>query len=86
MAMDPQAFRPAGAFEDDLDALVDELHATPPTNPAAPVLVAGDPEAESRKRREREGIPIPPALAEKIRGLCGRCGAPFVLQVPEVPG
>ena len=86
MAMDPQAFRPAGAFEDDLDALVDELHATPPTNPAEPVLVAGDPEAESRKRREREGIPIPPALAEKIRGICGRCGAPFVLQVPEVPG
>jgi len=40
---------------------------------------AGDPEAIARERRQREGVPIPPALAEKIRELCARCGVPYVL-------
>jgi LDH2 family malate/lactate/ureidoglycolate dehydrogenase len=79
LAIDPEAFRPAGAFEDDLDAAIDELHATPPVDPALPVLVAGDPEAASREKRLREGIPMPQPLVQKIRDICGRSGAPFVL-------
>jgi len=80
MAIDPKAFRPAGAFEDDLDAAIDVLHAAPPVDPALPVLVAGDPEAQSRERRLREGIPIPRALADKISAICERSGVPFVLK------
>ena len=79
MAIDPQAFRPEGAFEDDLDALIDELHQMPPADPALPVLVAGDPEALHQERRLREGIPIPQTLADKIRGVCQRCGVAFVM-------
>ncbi len=78
-AIDPKAFRPDGAFEDDLDAAIDVLRATPPADPALPVLIPGDPETESRERRSREGIPISPALAEKIRAICERCGVPFLL-------
>jgi len=73
LAIDPKAFRPEGAFEDDLDAVIDVLHATPP------VLVPGDPENAARARRLREGIPIPPGLAEKIRKICQRAGVPFLL-------
>ena len=80
LAIDPKAFRPDGAFEDDLDAVIDELHAVTPTDPALPVLVAGDPEALERETRAREGIPVPRALADKIRAVCGRCGVPFVLE------
>ena len=79
LALDPKAFRPEGAFEDDLDEVIDVLHATPPADPALPVLVAGDPEAAAREQRLREGIPIPAALAEDLRGVCQRCGAAFVL-------
>lgn len=79
MALDPKAFRPDGEFEDDLDEVIDVLHATPPIDPALPVLVAGDPEVASRAQRLREGIPIPDSLAEKLRGICERCGAPFLL-------
>jgi LDH2 family malate/lactate/ureidoglycolate dehydrogenase len=79
LALDPKAFRPEGEFEEDLDDVIDVLHQTPPVDPALPVLVAGDPEAAARERRLREGIPIPPALAEKLRGVCERCGAPFML-------
>lgn len=80
LALDPGAFRPEGAFEDDVDAIIDVLHATPAIDPDEPVLVAGDPEAAARARRLREGIPIPPALVDRIRAVCDRCGAAFVLE------
>lgn len=80
MAIDPKAFRPEGAFEDDLDAVIDVLHATPPVDPALPVLVPGDPERASRERRLREGIPLPQALIEKIKAICERSGVPFLLE------
>jgi LDH2 family malate/lactate/ureidoglycolate dehydrogenase len=80
LAIDPKAFRPEGAFEDDLDAVIDVFHETPPTDPAAPVLVAGDPETLSQEKRSREGIPIPPTLAGKIRVVCERCGVRYILE------
>lgn len=80
LALDPKVFRPEGAFENDLDEAIDVLHATAPVDPALPVLVAGDPEAAAREQRLREGIPIPPSLAQQLRGVCERCGAAFVLE------
>jgi len=79
LALDPKMFRPEGEFESDLDDVIDELHRTPPADPDLPVLVAGDPEAAAREQRLREGIPIPASLAEKIRGVCERSGAAFLL-------
>ena len=79
LAIDPRAFRPEGAFEEDLDAAIDVLHATPPVDPAAPVLVAGDRERASREMRLREGIPLPQSLLDKIRAICERSKVPFVL-------
>jgi LDH2 family malate/lactate/ureidoglycolate dehydrogenase len=79
LAIDPKVFRPEGAFEDDLDAVIDVLHATPAIDQAMPVLVPGDPEAQARERRLREGIPLPGSLLEKLRAICERSGVPFIL-------
>ena len=79
MAIDPTVFRDEGEFEDDLDAAIDVLHAVPPADPTLPVLVPGDPEAIERETRLRDGIPMPVALIEKLREVCLRCGAPFLL-------
>ncbi len=79
LALDPRAFRPGGAFEEDVDAVLDELHRARPVDPALPVLVAGDPEERARRERLADGIPIPEALSRKIRAICDRCAAPFVL-------
>ena len=80
LALDPKAFRDAGAFESDLDDVIDVLHATPPADPALPVLVAGEPEDMIRERRLREGVPVPATLDALIRGICDRCGAPYLLR------
>jgi LDH2 family malate/lactate/ureidoglycolate dehydrogenase len=79
LALDPKAFRPAGAFEDDLDTVIDLLHATPALDPAEPVLVPGDPEARARAERLREGIPLPETLLRKIREVCSRSGVDCIL-------
>jgi LDH2 family malate/lactate/ureidoglycolate dehydrogenase len=79
MAIDPDAFRETGAFEDDLDEVIDVLHATPPVDAARPVLVPGDPEAASRAKRLQEGIPLPESLLIKIRAICERSAVPFLL-------
>lgn len=79
MAIAPEAFREPGAFEDDLDALVACLRATPPAAGQAAVLVAGDPEAAARRVREAEGVPMPRSLLDDIAAIAGRCGAPFTL-------
>ncbi|MEO8560887.1 MAG: Ldh family oxidoreductase [bacterium] len=79
MALDPTAFRPEGEFEDDLDDVIDVLHEATPSDARERVLVAGEPEDLAREERRRDGIPMADSLAEKIRAICERCGAPFVL-------
>jgi LDH2 family malate/lactate/ureidoglycolate dehydrogenase len=79
MALDPKAFRAEGEFEDDLDEVIDVLHASPASDAREPVLVAGEPEEIARKERLRDGIPVPSSLADRIREICERCGAPFLL-------
>lgn len=79
LAIDPQAFRNEGEFENDLDDVIDIMRATPPLDPSRPVLVAGDPEAMERERRLKSGIPIPEKLDKHIRDICERCSAEYVL-------
>ncbi|WP_209307446.1 Ldh family oxidoreductase [Geodermatophilus sp. DF01-2] len=79
LAIDPAAFREDGRFEDDLDDLLDLLRATPPADPAQPVLVPGDPEATARDERLRNGVPLSGVLVGQLREICGRAGTPFLL-------
>jgi len=79
LALDPAFFREPGAFEADLDAVVGVLRATPAADPAKPVLVPGDLERLERVARLAEGIPIPPKLAEEVRGIAERAGVAFLL-------
>jgi len=79
LAIDPAAFRPAGAFEDDLDQVIDVLHGAKRADPAQPVLVAGDPEMATRAERLRDGVPVPDDLMEQLRAVAKSASVPFVL-------
>jgi LDH2 family malate/lactate/ureidoglycolate dehydrogenase len=79
LAIDPRAFREAGAFEEDLDQVIDVLRATRPAAPNQPVQVAGDPELASRRDRLEHGVPIPDDLMAQLRAVTDRASVPFVL-------
>src|SRR5215831_1404447 len=79
MAIDPQAFRPAGEFEEDLDQVIDVLHGAKRADPNQPVLVAGDPEMSTRAERLQHGVPIPDDLIAQLRDVAQRAGVPFTL-------
>ena len=80
MAISPTAFRQKGAFEEDLDAIIDTLHGMPCSHPDEPVQVAGDPERECRSRRAVDGIPMPESLLEQLRAVARRASVPYDME------
>jgi uncharacterized oxidoreductase len=56
--VDPAAFGNRAAFQQEVLAMVDYIHATTPAPGFDKVRVPGDPERESRVAREQGGIPI----------------------------
>ena len=79
LALNPGLFRGPGAFEADVAALCDALRATRPSDPARPVIVAGDPERQAAARRRAEGIPVGPKLLASIREIAEESGVPWLL-------
>src|SRR5215813_9744341 len=79
MAIDPRAFREDGAFEDDLDQVIDVLHNAKRVDANQPVLVAGDPERVNKTERLEHGVPIPDDLMEQLRVVAKHANVPFVL-------
>lgn len=80
LAIDPGAFRERGAFEADLDAMIDALHAARRAAADQPVLVAGDPETDQLESRAPQGIPVPRPLLDAIRAIAEAAPCEFVLQ------
>lgn len=80
LALNPVAFRSVDEFHADMDRLIDTLRATPPADPARPVMVPGDIEWRTRAARESEGIPLEPKLLGELAALCARSGINFQLR------
>lgn len=79
LALDPEVFRPGGGFLDEVDQIIEAMHATSPEHAGTSVMVAGEPESHTLTVRQRTGIPLPDTLLVKLRDICERAGAPFVL-------
>ena len=80
LAIDPRAFRAEGEFENDVDQVIDILHATKRADAAQPVLVAGDPEMATRAERLESGVPIPDDLMAQLRDVAKSANVAFVLK------
>ncbi len=79
LAIDPNRLRDGEQFGEDLDRMIDMLHATPPVDPARPVLVAGDPEYAMFAERSETGVPLPETLLNELRAVVSRCNAPWLM-------
>ena len=83
LAIDPAMLRGSRAeFAADVERMMEALRATPPSDPAQPVLVAGDPEYACEAERLAQGIPLSEKLAAQLRGIAERANAAFLLE-PE---
>src|SRR5690606_22663500 len=79
LALNPEVFRPLQEFEEDLSGNLNYLRSMDPVDAAAPVQVAGDPEAAMMEQRRAQGVPLSEALLKQLKGLCERAGTEFLL-------
>lgn len=79
MAIDIAAFRPVDQFKKMMDAMIQELHATPPEPGADRVRVAGDPEFDVEAERRERGIPLHTTQYEAIVTTARRVGAQVLI-------
>jgi len=79
LALNPNAFRPLEDFHAEMDRLIDTLRATPPADPARPVMVPGDIEWRTHARRTQSGIPLTDRLYAELRNLSARAGVACLL-------
>jgi len=64
--VDPARMAGVDWLRREIDGFVEYVKASPPVDPAEPVLVPGDPERLSRAERSRTGIPLDAATWEEM--------------------
>jgi LDH2 family malate/lactate/ureidoglycolate dehydrogenase len=73
-ALQIAGFRDPAGFAADLEALLADVQSSPPEAGVRRVLVPGEPEAAHREAAGRHGVPVLPAVAEKLREVAGELG------------
>ena len=61
----------------EIDDLVDYVTASPPRDPAHPVLVPGDPERATKAQRRRDGIPVDDGTWKRLLEAAHELGVNF---------
>jgi LDH2 family malate/lactate/ureidoglycolate dehydrogenase len=74
MAINPRAFMDEADFHQRLEALVTEVKAAPPIDPARPVLLPGEVEFGRMEQRSRDGIPVSKETVDQLRPLAAGLG------------
>jgi LDH2 family malate/lactate/ureidoglycolate dehydrogenase len=67
-------FTPYEDFLERIGALIDQLHACPPADGSAGVVLPGEIEYRLRERRLREGLPLEDTLVAELHDLAGSAG------------
>ena len=71
--IDPARFMPWETFAERMSELRRSMHAVPPLDAKAPVVIPWEIEARIEKTRRADGIPIPDKAFELLQGLaCGQ--------------
>jgi LDH2 family malate/lactate/ureidoglycolate dehydrogenase len=80
IAVDPSRFLPIDEFRRRVDELVVEIRASARAEGVDRIWLPGEPEHERRIEREREGIPLPPALVGELDGFAAELGVSALLE------
>ncbi len=79
LVLDPAFFVGTALFSHTQKQMIDALRSSKPSDDARPVLVPGDIEWRTHRKRSESGIPLSTSLVEKISALAERYGAEFKL-------
>lgn len=74
IVFDPARFGELETFQREMEAFLEHVKASPPSDPQAPVLLAGEPERNMRRRRIAEGIPVDAKTWSDIRAAADALG------------
>ncbi|HMN81768.1 MAG TPA: malate/lactate/ureidoglycolate dehydrogenase [Burkholderiaceae bacterium] len=74
LAFDPKRLDDSSPFGGIVERLTAYVKASPPADPAAPVLVPGEPEVAMRRERGEAGIPVDDTTWKQIVAGAGRLG------------
>jgi len=66
VVVDPARLVDQNWLSNEFDALMDYVKSSPPADPDASVMVAGDPERKARLQRGAEGIPVDPTTWQQL--------------------
>jgi len=67
-ALNPGSFMPIDVFEARIAELIDEVKACPPM-PGVEVLLPGEPQARTKLKRLKDGVPVSPAVWDELSEL-----------------
>jgi LDH2 family malate/lactate/ureidoglycolate dehydrogenase len=73
-ALQVAGFRDETEFDADLDRLVEDVTCSPPEGGVERVVIPGEPEMRRRAESIRQGVPVLPAVAEKLRQVAADLG------------
>jgi uncharacterized oxidoreductase len=74
LIVDPARLVDPSWYRDEVSELIRHLKSTPPRDPAAPVLIAGEPERMMREERLARGIPIDSGTWQSLADAAARLG------------
>ncbi len=77
LAIDPRVIAPSGDFERKVEALIDELHASPRADGVDRLLVPGEMEWEHFDRAMVQGIELPPDVVANLEKAASLSGVQF---------
>ena len=81
IVLEPGRLIDGGWFDAAVLQLIAYVKDSPPADAAAPVLVPGEPERDSRTQRARDGIPVDPTTWQQIAA----CAKALGVEVPRFP-
>ncbi len=85
LAVDVARFLPLEEFQARMERLVTLIKSTPPAKGFDEVLVAGEPERRSARRRRQEGIPVDPSTWQRLSELAAEHGLNLPPPLPHSP-
>jgi len=77
MAIDIAAFNPLPAFQGAMEAMIDDLKATPRAEGVEEIWMPGEMELRKREERLRAGFPVSRVVLDEVRSAGAECGVPW---------